>query len=188
MVENERLILSALGIKHGRPLLIVQRTRGGPAALRCDFWALSGRVKMPAWKLSIYSAPKERFMGFQAAGAKGNKTFLWYVANSIAADSSVIPSVVEIEQHTRNCIYDALYIRFVNGFCDHRNITTLRITRNKTLIPAKVAKLDRYLAFHLVSLKCMYHNDMDTSTVEKYDENHILTDKDNGQELDVQGR
>ena len=78
-------------------------------------------------------------------------------------------------------------MNFIYEFCRRCNITTRMWTGNKSLSPNQVVPKNKYLSYQLGLLKRSYDNDLDGSTIENFDETHVVADIGNGRVLDFQG-
>ena len=60
-------------------------------------------------------------------------------------------------------------------------------TGNKSLSPEQIVSKNKHLSYNLGTLNRSYDNSLDESTIEKFDETHVVLDMDNGRVLDFQG-
>lgn len=181
--------LSLLEEKENKALYVVRRKIGGPAVRRIGINALTGRGrKRRAWKNTVHSAVLDEFTRLRSAGVKVDRQFLLQTVLSVVHDANVPTSVADIENQTGKSIDEVLTLRWVDDFCDMYQIVTRRRTGNKTLSPERIARNKKFLSHHLGVIKRMYEDGLDPSSVENYDETHMVLDLDNGQVLDFQGK
>ena len=107
---------------------------------------------------------------------------------SLVLDDQTVPvSNNDVIEATGKELSEAISFPWVYDFCHRHNITNRIRTGNKSLSPAQVAIINKYLSYHLGRLKRSYDNSLDESTVENFDETHIVVYMDNGRVLYFQG-
>lgn len=186
--KNRDSFLTAIETAANKSLHIVHRGLGGPAVRRSAIKAMTGRGrKRPEWKNVLHESLRDEFMRLRSAGVKINRVFLQEAAMALLLNDQVPVSVQEVEQETEREIADVISIRWIDDFCDRFRIVTRRRTGNKTLSPETIERNNKFLSHHLGVLKRMYDDGLDPSTVENYDETHMMIDMDNGCVLDFQG-
>ena len=130
---------------------------------------------------------RDEFVRCKASGIKINHQVLREFAPKFVHDPSVPCTQQEIEQDTGKCLPDALSIRWVYDFCARYNIKVRIRTRNKSLSDEKTALIHKHIAHHLGIIKREFDEGLDESTVENFDETHMVIDMDNGHVLEFHG-
>ena len=105
----------------------------------------------------------------------------------VQKDDTVPLSQQEVENESGKELSEAIYKYWVYDFCNRFNINAQIRTGNKNLSPAMVALNNKFLAHHLGSLKQAFDNGLDESTVQNFDETHLVIGMDDGRVLDFQG-
>ncbi len=105
----------------------------------------------------------------------------------VRKDDAVLLSQHEVENESGKMLSEEISKYWAYDFCNRFNLNTRIRIGNKTLSPAELALNNKFLAHHLVTLKQAYDNGLDESTVQKFDETHLVMDMDDGCVLDFQG-
>lgn len=143
--------------------------------------ALTGRGrKRPEWKNILHESPREEFLRWRSAGVKVNRNFLIQAALALVEDENIPVTAEEIETYSGKNVAELITVKWIDDFCDRYNIVTRMRTGNKLLSSQEIAKKHRFLAYHLGVVKRKYDDGLDPSTVENYDETHMIIDMDNG--------
>ncbi len=152
------------------------------------FKALSGLGnKRSGWKNVLHNVLREEFVRFERGGVEVNHLFILDAALHLVHDISVPVTQLGVEQDTGNSLADALSLCWMYAFCARFNIKVRKRTVNKSLIEEMTASTHKHLAYHLGCIKRKYDEGLNETTVEIFDETHIVIAMDNRRVLDFQG-
>jgi len=169
-------------------LWLTSRLKHGAASKRMAVKAKVGRgPKLAEWKLTLHGAMQDEFRRMRSAGVKVNHGVILEMAYHLLHDPNVPVSVAAIEDQTGKPVVEVITKNFVTAFCNRYRIVVRRRTGNMSLGPAATARMHRHIAYHLGEMSRAYADGLDESTVENFDETHMILDMTDGKVLDFSG-
>lgn len=186
--KERELYLSSFESTNRRSLSTTSRGARGNGVRRARFKTVGGRGrKCPEWKLTFSFALCDEFRRLRALGVQVSRELLREAALHLVQQTHSPVTVAQIENATGKPYTDVLSRFFVQDFCKRYNIKYRARSSSKSLSPEAMQQIHRHVAHQLGELKREYENGLDQSTVENYDETHLVIDMETGRVLDFEG-